>query len=85
MVPHSSRQNEVIEMVVPRAARRKRLPLEFGSLGITAAGVVVGSIIMNVIVFAIVSSTGLIINNAAKLIDLKDKERGLKKFLTTYT
>ena len=40
---------------------------------------------MNVIVFAIVSSTGLIINSAAKLIDLKDKERGLKKFLTTYT
>ena len=85
MVPHSSRQHEAIEMVVPRATRRKRLALEFGSLGITAADVVVGSIIMNVIVFAIVSSTGLIINSGAKLIELKDKKRGLKTAFATYT
>ena len=38
VVPHSSRQNEAIEMVVPRAPRRKWLPLEFGSLGITSCG-----------------------------------------------
>ena len=57
-------------MVVQRAARRKRLPLEFWSLGITAAGVVVGSITMKVIVFTIVSSAGLIINGGAKLLDL---------------
>ena len=70
-------------MVLPRAARRKRLSLEFGSLGITAPGVVVGSIAMNVIVFAIVSSAGLIINGGAKLLDLKDKESALKTAFTT--
>ena len=54
-----------------------------GSLGITGAGVVVGSITMKVIVFAIVSSTGLIINGGANLLDLKDKESGLKPAFAT--
>ena len=70
-------------MVVPRAVRPKRLSLEFGLLGITPPVVVVGSITMNVIVFAIVSSAGLIINGGAKLLNLKDKESALKTAFRT--
>lgn len=54
--------------------RRIRRVLDFGSLAVTAAGVVGGAITANILIVAIVSTAGLIINGSSKLLNLKETE-----------
>ena len=54
------------------------LALDFGSLGVAAAGVIVGAANMNMIVLSVVSGASLIVNGCSKLVDLKDRESSLQ-------
>lgn len=68
-----------------RSVKRKRVALDFGSLSLAAIGVVVGSATLNVLVLAVISGTGLILNGTAKLLDLKEKESAYLNAYKIYT
>ena len=53
---------------------RKRIALDFGSLAVAAAGVIVGAATMNVIVLAAISGAGLLFNGSVKTLSLQNKE-----------
>lgn len=53
---------------------RIRRALDFGSLAVTAAGVIGGTVTANILIVAIVSTAGLVINGSSKLMNLKETE-----------
>ena len=68
-----------------RSVKRKRIILDFGSLSVTAIGIVAGAVTMNVIILAVISGTGLIVNGSAKLLDLKEKESTYRNAYKIYS
>ena len=63
---------------------RKRIALDFGSLAVAAAGVIVGAATMNFIVLAAISGAGLLLNGSAKALGQQDKEVAFRNAYKIY-